>query len=42
MLKNADYLFQNLLRMKIEFPKYLKYEDLKIPVKIVKKMKTTL
>ena len=42
MLKNEDYLFQNLLKMNIEFPKYLKNEDLKIPVKIVKKMETTL
>ena len=38
MLKNEDYLFQNLSKMNIEFPKYLKNEDLKIPVKIVKKM----
>ena len=42
MLKNEDYHFQNLLKMKIEFPKYLKNEDLKIPVKIVTKIKTTL
>ena len=35
MLNNEDYHFQNLLKVKIEFPKYLKNKDLKIPVKIV-------
>ena len=42
MLKNEDYHFQNLLKVKIEFPKYLKNEDLKIPDNIVKEIKTTL
>ena len=38
MVKNENYYFQSLLKMKMAF---LKKEDLKTPVKIVKKMKIT-
>ena len=41
MVKNEDYHFQSLLKMKMAFFKFLKKEDLKTPVKIVKKMKIT-
>ena len=42
MLKNEDNNFQNLLKLKIAFSKFLKNKDLKNPLKIVKKMKTAL
>ena len=42
ILKNEDHKVSYLLVIKIAFPKLLKTEDLKIPHKIVKKMKTTL
>ena len=41
MVKNEDYHFQSLLKMKIAFLKFWKNEDLKIPVKIVKRLKIT-
>ena len=41
MVKNDDYHFQSLLKMMMAFFKFLKKEDLKTPVKIVKKMKIT-
>ena len=41
MAKNEDHHFQSLLKMKMAFFKFLKNEDLKTPVKIVKKMKIT-
>ena len=41
MVKNEDYHFQSLLKMKMAFFKFLKKEDLKTPVKIVKKIKIT-
>ena len=41
MVKNEDYHFQSLLKMKISSSKSLKKEVLKTPVKIVKKMKIT-
>ena len=42
MLKKEDNHFQNMLKMKITLLKFLKNEDLKIPVKIVTKMKMIL
>ena len=40
LLKNEDYQLPHLLKMKIAFLKLLKTEDLKTPLKNVKKMKT--
>mgnify|MGYP001796337641 CR=1 FL=1 len=40
LLKNDDYQLLHLLNMKIAFLKLLKTEDLKTPLKDVKKMKT--
>ena len=40
LLKNEDYQFAHLLKMKIAISKLLKTEDLKTPLKTVKKMKT--
>ena len=42
LLKNEDYELPHLLKMKIAFLKLLKTEDLKNPLKTVKKMKTML
>ena len=42
LLKNEDYQLPHLLKVKIAFSKLLKTEDLKTPLKNVKKMKTVL